>query len=226
MQTKLIYMEYMQQYTCDAKVLDVRTDKNIVSIILDQTVFYPQGGGQPYDVGTISSDNVIFQVKEVRYIDGEVQHIGTFESGSFKIGENVSCEIDADRRKINTRLHSIGHLIDLAAKELQRSWIPMKGYHFPEGAYIEYGGNIKGKDTMQIVKEIEDKCNEIILRKIETRIEFSENDVHDGKPLRTVYFGDFGINCGGTHVANLEDIGSVTIRKIKQDKDTIRVSYA
>jgi Ser-tRNA(Ala) deacylase AlaX len=145
MQTKLIYMEYMQQYTCDAKVLDVKTDKDIISIILDQTVFYPQGGGQPYDIGTISSDNVIFQVKEVRYIDGEVQHIGTFKSSSFKIGNNVSCEIDVDRRKINTRLHSIGHLIDLAVKELQRSWIPMKGYHFPEGAYIEYGADIKGR---------------------------------------------------------------------------------
>lgn len=226
MQTKLIYMEYMQQYTCDAKVLDVKTDKDIISIILDQTVFYPQGGGQPYDIGTISSDNVIFQVKEVRYIDGEVQHIGTFKSSSFKIGNNVSCEIDVDRRKINTRLHSIGHLIDLAVKELQRSWIPMKGYHFPEGAYIEYGADIKGEDTVQLVKDIEDKCNEIILRKIETRIEFSDSDVHDGKPLRTVYYGDFGINCGGTLVANLEDIGSVTIRKIKQDKDKIRVSYA
>lgn len=216
----------MQQYTCDAKVLDVQTDKDIVSIILDQTVFYPQGGGQPYDIGTISGGNVIFQVKEVRYIDGEVQHIGTFKSGSFKIDDNVSCEIDVDRRKINTRLHSVGHLIDLAVKELQRSWIPMKGYHFPEGAYIEYGGDIKGEDTIQLAKDIEDKCNEIILRKIETRIEFSDIDVHDGKPLRTVYYGDFGIDCGGTHVANLEDIGSVTIRKIKQDKDKIRVSYA
>ncbi len=225
MQTELIYMEYMQKYTCEAKVLDVRTDKDIVSIILDQTVFYPQGGGQPYDVGTISSDNVIFQVKEVRHIDGEVHHIGTFESDGFKIGDVVSCEIDIERRKTNTRLHSIGHLIDLAVKELLRSWIPMKGYHFPEGAYIEYEGDIKGEEMVQLVKDIEDKCNEIISRKIETRIEFSNNDFHDGKPLRTVYYGDLGINCGGTHVANLEDIGSVTIRKIKQDKDKIRVSY-
>jgi Ser-tRNA(Ala) deacylase AlaX len=85
---------------------------------------------------------------------------------------------------------------------------------------------LRGEDTVQLVKDIEDKCNEIILRKIETRIEFSDSDVHDGKPLRTVYYGDFGINCGGTLVANLEDIGSVTIRKIKQDKDKIRVSYA
>lgn len=226
MQTKLIYMEHMQQFACVARVLSIQADNGLLSIILDQTVFYPQGGGQPYDVGSISSRGALFQVKEVRYVNGVVYHIGTFEIDSFGVGDTVTCEIDINRRKINTRLHSIGHLIDIAIQELNLNWEPAKGYHFPEGAYIEYRGNTDGKDLVELVKEIETKSNNIVSRKIDTRIEFSKNNTQDGKPLRTVYYGDFGVPCGGTHVKNLEDIVSVTIRKIKQDKDKIRVSYA
>lgn len=226
MPTKLIYMEYMQQYSCGAKVLDIRIEDDSITVILDQTVLYPQGGGQPYDIGTISCGDAVFEVNEVRYADGEVYHVGTFTLGRFNIGDMVTCEVDIVRRKINTRLHSIGHLIDMAVKELLRPWVPTKGYHFPEGAYIEYAGDCTGVDVMQLAKDVEDKCNEIIARKIVTTITFSDDTTRDGKPLRTVYFGDFGINCGGTHVANLEDIGLVTIRKIKQDKDKVRVSYA
>ncbi len=219
-------MEHMQQYACEAKVLDIQVNSDMISIILDQTVFYPQGGGQPYDLGTISSEAALFQVKEVRYVDGVVHHIGTFEIDSFKVGDIVTCEIDIERRKINTRLHSIGHLIDIAVQELNLRWKPGKGYHFPEGAYIEYSGSTNRKDTLELIKEIENKSNEIVSKKIETRIEFSQKSTQDGKPLRIVYYGGFGVPCGGTHVANLGDILSVTIRKIKQDKDRIRVSYA
>lgn len=225
MPTKLIYMEDMQQYSCGANVLDIRIENGVVVVILDQTVFYPQGGGQPYDQGIISFGDAVFKVNEVRYVDGVVHHSGVFTSGGFNVGDVITCAVDIERRKINTRLHSIGHLIDMAVKELMLLWVPTKGYHFPEGAYIEYEGDITGKDVAQLVKDIEDKCNEIITRKIVTTVTFSEDTTRDGKSLRTVYFGDFGIHCGGTHVANLEDIGAVTIRKIKQDKDRVRISY-
>lgn len=216
----------MEQYTCEAQVLTIQTNNGVTSVSLDQTVFYPQGGGQPYDLGIISSSEGIFQVKEVRYVDGVVHHIGTFEIGSFNVKDTIKCEVDVERRKINTRLHSIGHLIDIAVQELSLKWKPEKGYHFPEGAYIEYSGSTNGKDISELVKEIENKSNEIISRKIDTRILFSEKNTQDGKPLRTVYYGNFGVPCGGTHVTNLGDILSVTIRKIKQDKDKIKVSYA
>lgn len=226
MQTKLIYMQHMQQYACEAKVLDIQVNDDATSVILDQTVFYPQGGGQPYDLGSILTDEVVLQIKEVRYVDGIVHHIGIFEGGDFSIGDSVRCEIDIERRKVNTRLHSIGHLIDIAVQELNLKWKPGKGYHFPEGAYIEYSGSTDGRDVIELIKQIEDKCIEIVSRKIETQVEFSEKNTHDGKPLRTIYYGNTGVPCGGTHVANLEDIVSVTVRKIKQDKDKIRVSYA
>jgi Ser-tRNA(Ala) deacylase AlaX len=226
MQTKLIYMEHMSQQKCDAYIFEIQEKNGLFSVILNQTVFYPQGGGQPYDIGIISNGNNVFKVSEVRYIDGLVHHIGFFESGILKIGESISCVIDMERRTINTRLHSAGHLIDLAIKELELNWKPGKGYHFPDGPYIEYNGSLEEKNISDLIKEIENKSNDIISRKIDTRIEFSEDSAQDGKPLRTVYYGHFGIPCGGTHVKNLGDITSITIRKIKQDKDIIKISYA
>jgi Ser-tRNA(Ala) deacylase AlaX len=219
-------MEHMQQYTCIATIADIKKENGITTIILDQTIFYPQGGGQPYDTGVISNDGGLFTVSEVSYKDGIVNHIGIFEIGDFAVGDTVTCEVDVDKRKIHTRLHSAGHLLDIAIKELDLKWKPGKGYHFPQGPYIEYAGSLHGKDTTDLMKEIEAKCQEIIGRNIETRIEFSETKTQDGKLLRTVYYGNVGIPCGGTHVANLKDISQVTIRKIKQDKETIKLSYA
>jgi len=226
MQTKLIYMEHMHQHTCTATIINVKKEGGVATVVLDQTVFYPKGGGQPYDTGVISNDHGVFSVTEVRYDDGVVNHIGTFEVGEFSVGETVTCEVDVDTRKIHTRLHSAGHLLDIAIKDLNLKWKPGKGYHFPQGPYVEYSGSVHKDELEAIAQSIETKCKEIILRNIETRIEFSETKTQDGKPLRTVYYGDIGIPCGGTHVPNLKDINRVTIRKIKQDKGVIRVSYA
>lgn len=216
----------MHQYSCVATVADIKKDNGITTIILDQTVFYPQGGGQPYDTGTISSDNGVFVISEVRYEDGIVSHTGKFEIGEFAVGDMVTCEIDVEKRKMHTRLHSAGHLLDIAVKELDLKWKPGKGYHFPQGPYIEYAGSLHGKEVTELIQEIERKSQEIIERNIQTRVEFSDTKTQDGKPLRIVYYGDTGIPCGGTHVANLKDIGEVTIRKIKQDKGTIKLSYS
>ena len=218
-------MEHMHQYSCVATVADIKMENGITTISLDQTVFYPQGGGQPYDTGIISNNNGIFAVNEVRYEDGVVNHIGKFELGEFRVGDIVTCEIDVEKRKMHTRLHSAGHLLDIAVKELDLKWKPGKGYHFPQGPYIEYSGSLHGKDISDLMMEIEARCQEIIGRNTQTRVEFSGTKTRDGKPLRIVYYGDTGIPCGGTHVANLKDIGEVTIRKIKQDKETIKLSY-
>jgi len=197
------------------------------TIILDQTVFYPQGGGQPFDTGIIQSEDTsfTFKVKEVRFINGIVHHIGTAEKGLPLIGMKVICHVNSERRILNTRLHSAGHVIDLALKELGIDWVAGKGYHFPEGAYVEYAGSLETFDTETLKTSLEKKCNEIIQRNIDVTIVFDEDMLQNGKPQRTIYYGDFGIPCGGTHVANLSDIGALTIRKIKKEKENIRVAY-
>lgn len=113
-QTKLVYMEDMQLLEAEAYVdaIEQKDDKTIV--YLDKTIFYPQGGGQPYDTGTMTAGNITFVVEEVRYNEGSVQHIGHFEGGKFMTDETVVCHLDTGRRVLNTRLHSAGHEIGRA----------------------------------------------------------------------------------------------------------------
>lgn len=235
--TKLVYLEDFTLLEGKATVLDISQDNGRTMIILDQTIFYPQGGGQPYDKGIIENNNGIFLVEEVRLVDGIVKHFGTFKQGSFKKGDTVTCLVDKSRRDLHSRLHSGGHIVDMAVTALQLPWIPGKGYHFPEGPYVEYAGSLEGIDREKLKKDIEDLCNKFINEGRDTKLIFMSKDemkkvchhVPDylpaGKPARVVMYGDFGVPCGGTHVKNLRDIQQMTIRKIKQEGSNIRVGY-
>ena len=220
MKTKLIYLEHLDQHTCEAGVLDILTENDKTIVVLDQTVFYPQGGGQPYDTGVIVSGDKTFNVSEVRAVDGIVNHIGSFQDTPFNIGDAVICKIDSTKRNFNSRIHSAGHLVDMALKKLDIDWKPGKGYHFPNGPYVEYSGSANGVDLEKLKKDLETVCNEIASRDIPIKISFAEKDT------RIVTYDDFGIPCGGTHVGNLKEIVKVIIRKIKKEGENIRVSYA
>lgn len=243
METKLIYLEHMDQYTCETKILAVLSEEGRAVVLLDQTVFYPQGGGQPYDTGTITGkDGSVFLVAEVRHFetgDGDaVRHIGKFESGTFAAGDAVTCNVDIERRQLHSRLHSAGHVVDMGLKKLGLPWKAGKGYHFPVGSYDEYAGNLNGTDVQKMRADLEVACNEVIREGIPVTVRFVAwedmasiaafvpDRIPDGKPGRVVMYGDFGIPCGGTHVANLSEIKSMSIRKIKQDGANICVSYA
>lgn len=235
--TKLLYLEDFAVLTSQAKVLEVPTENDKTTLILDETIFYPQGGGQPYDTGTITGPLGKFKVEEVRFIDGLVKHIGNIENGSIQTGETVTCEVDKARRELHSRIHSAGHIIDKAVYELQLPWIPGKGYHFPEGPYIEYAGSLEGLDKEKLKVDIENLCTKYIEENKTTSLLFMDKDkmqevchyvpesLPQGKPARVVMLGDFGVPCGGTHVSHLAEIQGITIRKIKSAGSNIRVSY-
>lgn len=237
MVTKLLYMEDMQLLQCSAKVQKLDQQEGKTILYLDQTVFYPQGGGQPYDTGVITATDWKFAVEEVRYSDGEVLHIGHLEGSLPQEGDNVQCVVDKERRSLHTRLHSAGHVLDMAVHELGYGWKPGKGYHFPQGAYVEYEGSLEGEEKQAVIDKLNQQIQQILSRGIATEIRFMPKEemaqycrhvpefLPAGKPSRIVLYGSFGVPCGGTHVANLNDIGVVRIRKIKTSTDTVRVSY-
>lgn len=238
MSTRLRYLEEMERVELEARVVarDHQEGRDILT--LDQTIFYPQGGGQPFDQGTIDSASACFSVGEVRYSDGEVRHIGRFERGSLSPGEPVSCHVDPDRRRLNSRLHSAGHVVDMAVTDLNLNWVPGKGYHFPVGPYVEYSGSLQGRDAEMLKSEIERRCDGLVRGGVETRVRFVTAEemrqmcrfppefIPEGRPARIVFYGEFGVPCGGTHVSRLAEIGPITIRKIKLNRDVVRVSYA
>jgi len=232
MNTELLYMTNGELLEYETLVEEVGA--NIM--ILPGTIFYPQGGGQPYDQGEIRGKYGVFKVSEVRNIEGVVQHIGTLE-GELAVGEKVACHVDGTRRALNSRAHSAGHLIDMAVHRAGYTWIPGKGYSFPEGPYVEYGGDVSGIDISEATAKIEQACAELIAEDLPVRIEFMTlpemkekllfvpENVPTNRPARVVFMGDYGIPCGGTHVRSLKEIGTVSLRKIKLKGDVLRVSY-
>lgn len=235
--TRLLYMEDMQKldFATTVERVEKQDDKDVV--ILPETYFYAQGGGQPFDQGTLTSKSASFQVEDVRFVDGEVKHIGHFTKGAFKPGDSVHGDINPERRALHSRLHSAGHVVDLALKALKIDWIPGKGYHFPDGPYVEYEGSLDGVDRDALKAGLEKECNKIVSKSTPTQIKFMPKEkMHEicghvpdylpaGKPARVVLYGTHGIPCGGTHVANLQDIRPITIRKIKAEAGRIRVGY-
>jgi len=232
--TKLLYLENFSQLISEAEVLQCSQENGKDIVILDQTVFYPQGGGQPYDKGAIEAEGSKFSVQEVRKIDTIVKHIGI---GLLKTGERVKCSVNRERRDLNSRLHSAGHIIDMALLELNLTWIPGKGYHFPDGPYVEYQGSIGGLNKEKLISDIETLCMKYIGQALETKLMFVDEGrakeickllpdyLHGQSNIRIVMYGSLGIPCGGTHVSNLLELKSMKIRKIKSEGPNIRIGY-
>lgn len=234
MKTKLVYLEDTYVFTSSAKFLELRTNEKGTAVILDQTIFYPQGGGQPTDAGYIKSVDAVFKVTFVGLdSEGVVWHFGDFEKGEFSPHEEVSLEIDAEKRVLHARIHSAGHLIDCAVQGMNIGIVPYKGFHFVEGPYLEGEGTVEDIETFKV--RLEERVNKLISENLAmNRENVSEEDAKErgisappGKSVRIVGFeGHKPCGCGGTHVTNSSDIGSITIRKVSSKKGKTKISYA
>lgn len=225
MKTKPLYMHNMQQLSCGATVISIKEREGKMVVVLDQTVFYPQGGGQPADTGLIFFEKNVFKVEHVQYINGQIEHIGVIAGGVLSANDLVTCDVKSETRSLHTRLHSAGHLIDLALKKLDIDWLPKKGFHSPVGPCVEYEGNMGSSEKEDLMNRLELMCNQLIREDLKTSIVFDNTKTYRGAPVRTVYYGDFGIECGGTHTVSLLEIGKLVIRKMKFKKGIVRVSY-
>lgn len=137
--TKLIYLQNPNLFSTKAKVLEILKTEDTWQVLLDQTIFYVQGGGQPSDTGVIKNLTGKFEVAKVfRGQDDKILHSGNFTNGNFQIGQKVELIVDEAKRYLHSRIHSAGHLLDLAIKNSGLNWIPMKGFHFVAGSYVEY----------------------------------------------------------------------------------------
>jgi len=232
-------MEDSNKLQNSAIIVDIQqTETGKTTLILDQTIFYPQGGGQPFDTGTISNGSSEFIVDGVRFKDGLVYHMGIIKSGSFLKNDLVQLSIDSPRRQFNKRNHSAGHVIDVAVKNIGLHLIPVKGFHFPERAYVEYQGLMDEEKKEELRVRIEVEANSIISQKLsmtskiisydqlQTSCDFVPEYLPKDKPIRIEKIGNFSAHpCGGTHVNNTEEIGPISIVKIKSKSGNTRISY-
>jgi misacylated tRNA(Ala) deacylase len=103
--TRMLFLEDSYLRDCDATVLHVKDDKYVV---LDQTIFYPKGGGQPHDTGRILRGKEAFNVVFVAKFSGDVSH--EVDRPGLKAGDAVHCVLDWDRRYKLMRSHTAAHL--------------------------------------------------------------------------------------------------------------------
>jgi len=230
--TELLYLSDTYLFHAQANILEISSDEFGDYVVLDQTIFYPQGGGQPADNGSINADNFSFKVSHVVLTpESKVRHYGE-SSGDLAQGE-VNLSVDESRRVHNAKLHSAGHLLDCAVAELGLKIKPTKGFHFPVGTYVEYEGVLE--DGNQYRKPLE----AIINRMVEDDIPIIVKDLNskqaeeegikapEGKSARFVEFsGHVGCGCGGTHIGSSKGLGRIVIRKLKSKKGNTKISYA
>ncbi|MDR3425246.1 MAG: alanine--tRNA ligase-related protein [Alphaproteobacteria bacterium] len=235
--TILTYMIDQDKHVDEATVVAVSDEHGRTAVFLDKTIFYPQGGGQAWDTGTITAQSGCFSVEEVRFADGIVHHFGTFTQGTFAAGDVVRCAVDPDRRFLNSRLHSAGHLLDEAVKNLGFGWTPTKGIHYPDNAAVEYAGSledaeaVKAKLQAEIDRLIANGCavcaTLVDAADLPRCADFVPDNLPVGKPVRVVKMGrEKGTPCGGTHVKDIAEIGLLTLRYVKAKKGNIKVAYA
>jgi hypothetical protein len=142
-----------------------------VEIILESTVFHPQGGGQPYDTGIIYNETTKAIIDRVicSRETNIVKHVGTIhvnvEEGSqlelqpqclFPTGSPVFVQVDTDRRNILSECHTAGHVVDAAMARCHQLLPPLKGYHYLDGPYVEYAGNISLQEREHLLPKLKD----------------------------------------------------------------------
>ncbi|HLZ17301.1 MAG TPA: alanine--tRNA ligase-related protein [Cyclobacteriaceae bacterium] len=239
MATTLEYLEDMFRYEGNAKITGIGNDKDgRPALILDKTFFYPQGGGQACDVGIIEGEGLKFEVLSVIYVDGVVLHGGNVLVGLPEVGKPIKLTIDKARREYNSRLQSGGHLLLNAMKDAGQTLVATKGYHFPDGPYVEFSGSIPENEREALIPKLQMEVDRLVglnlpvtwqLVPPEKLHEVCANvpaNVPKDKPTRVVTIDAFSQPCGGTHVRSLGELKGMKIEKIKSKKGDTRISYS
>ena len=221
-QTKKLYYEDVYKKEFTAKVLECRESKKGYEIILNQTAFYPEGGGQPSDTGILGGINV----KEVHEKDGELIH---YTDGPLEVGMDVIGKINWGRRFDLMQQHSGEHIVSGLVHEA--FGYDNVGFHMGSDVItIDFSGML---DEEQMA-EIETKANQIIWenQKVEifypTEEELKNLDYRSKKELsgwvRIVRFpGADTCACCGTHVARTGEIGMVKLLSVVKFREGVRM---
>ncbi len=191
-----------------------------VSVVLDKTPFYPEGGGQVGDVGKLSTETFEAEVlATTKAVGGRILHSVKITKGRVVVGDTVNGEVERLSRMATARNHSATHLVHKALKNVLGSHVEQAGSLVtPERLRFDFS-HFEAMTPAQIAA-VEKEVNRQILSGLETHSEemaiaeakaqgamalFGEKY---GDRVRVVRMGDYSIElCGGTHVKNIAEIG-------------------
>ena len=224
MATELLFRNDAYLQTTHARVVAVGER----GIELDSTIFYPLGGGQPGDTGALVRSNgdriVIADTRKGEAIDS-VLHVPAASTPLPQIGETVTLEIDWARRYTLMRLHTALHVMSCVVVA------PVTGGNIShEKARLDFDIDMSLLDAEKIERE----TNALIDRKVDTETVWISDDELDARPelvktmsvqpprgagrVRLLRIPGIDLQpCGGTHVRNIAEIGSIRVLKIRSE---------
>ena len=217
-----------EESKCSAQVLAIYVDGLATPklmqgqhgvVILDQTPFYAESGGQAGDTGHISSGLCEFTVTDTSKIKADVYgHHGLQSKGELKIGDKVNAVIDLEVRTATMRHHSVTHLMHKALREVLGDHVQQKGSLVnAERTRFDFAHNAPLTDSE--IKEIETIVNSEILHNSQNSSKIMDIESAKktgammlfgekyGDTVRVLEIGSSRELCGGTHVARTGDIG-------------------
>lgn len=215
---------YVNQYQTEAQavVLSCTQAKRGWETVLDRTVFYPTGGGQPCDLGEISGVSVL----DVSERGGEIVHLC---DAPLSVGETVTCKINWDRRFMLMQQHSGEHLVSGIVHK--RFGYENVGFHMgSEVITIDFSGEVSAQE----LREVETEVNAAIYQNIETEFLYPDAETLPTIPYRSkkelsgwvriVKFGQIDLcACCGLHVARTGEIGLVKLISTTKFHDGSRI---
>ncbi|MEC5345288.1 alanine--tRNA ligase, partial [Brenneria populi] len=188
-------------------------------VILNETPFYGESGGQVGDRGELKGANVSFVVEDTQKYGQAVGHIGKLAQGTLKVGDSVEAVIDNARRNRIRLNHSATHLLHAALRQVLGEHVAQKG-SLVNDSYLRFDFSHSEAMKPEQIRQVEDIVNAQIRRNL--AVQTDEMALSDAKEkgamalfgekyedhVRVLTMGDFSIElCGGTHAGRTGDIG-------------------
>jgi len=238
--TSRLFYDDSVQTAFEAVVLDVFDNY----VILDQTLFYPEGGGQPADHGTIATPDLVVHVVDVQSVNGVIMHevSGLEEDSAYRIqkGDLVSGTVDSKRRFAHSQHHTATHIVNHCAKVVLGDHVWQTGAqksetkarlditHFKritaeEFALIERLANVEVVKNQRVHAEWMDRI------KAEREYGFGlyQGGVPPGRDIRVVRVGDDVEACAGTHLRYTGMVGQIKLLHTERIQDGVeRIEFA
>jgi alanyl-tRNA synthetase len=189
-------------------------------VVLEETPFYAESGGQVGDTGLLEEADVSFDVSDTQKVGTDtVLHIGKISRGTLNVGDIITASVDTWARQATANNHSATHLMHAALRRVLGEHVTQKG-SLVEADRLRFDFSHFEPISAEQLAEIESLVNEQIRHNlaVETRIMSHQDAINSGamalfgekygEKVRVLSMGDFSIElCGGTHVAQTGDIG-------------------
>lgn len=203
----------------DGKAVEAINAGQEAVVVLDQTPFYAESGGQVGDKGELKGAGFTFAVDDTQKYGQAIGHLGKLSAGALKVGDAVQADVDEARRARIRLNHSATHLMHAALRQVLGTHVAQKGSLVSDKVLrFDFSHNEAMKPSE--IREVEDLVNAQIRRNLPIETNIMELDAAKAKGamalfgekyderVRVLSMGDFSIElCGGTHASRTGDIG-------------------